>query len=212
MGCEVSHFIIAKQYEMALTEPITHSEVYFHDDYTGGYGWLFPKGKTANCGMGMISEDGLKVPERLEQFIEILVDQNRIIPHSNVRTAEGLVPISGPVESTVKNNVMLAGDAAGMTHPITGAGILSAVATGKDAGLAAVEALEKAKGDMVNPDDLKIYEREWKMFLNTDLTLAKNRRELLNGYYLKKHEQFSNLVEAEHKCWVVFKGYYHDDE
>jgi geranylgeranyl reductase family protein len=212
LGCEVSDFIVAKQYEMMLKEPITHSEVYFHEDYTCGYAWLFPKGKFANIGVGMIKSDGLKVPARLEQFVEMLTIQNRIIPDSNVRTAEGLVPISGPVKSTVRNNIMLAGDAAGLTHPITGAGILSAVISGKEAGTAAVEALEASKGDKVTEDGLKKYEREWQMFLKSDLELASRRREILNGYYLKKHDRFKSLAEAEQKCWVVFKGYYNDKD
>jgi geranylgeranyl reductase family protein len=211
IGSEVKHFIIAKQYEMMLKEPINHSEVYFDDKYTGGYAWLFPKGKTANIGVGMIKEDALKLPARLEEFVEMLIEQKRIYPESNVRTAEGIVPVGGPVEATVKNNIMLAGDAAGLTHPITGAGILSAVISGKEAGTAASEALEKAKGDNVNPDELKKYEKGWQSFLKSDLELASKRRKLLNGYYLKEHDKFKTLTEAEHKCWVVFKGYHHDD-
>jgi geranylgeranyl reductase family protein len=212
IGQEISGFIIGKQYEMMLKEPMDHSEVYFHDDYIGGYGWLFPKGKFANVGMGMLSSDGLQVPKILDKFTEMLIEQNKIVPDSNVRTAEGLVPISGPVEITVKNNIMLAGDAAGLTHPITGAGILSAVISGKEAGTAAAEAVLNAKSGSVNNDELKKYEKEWRMFLKSDLELAGSRRKLLNGYYKKEHDIFKSLVEAEHKCWVVFKGYYHDDK
>ncbi|UCH90325.1 MAG: NAD(P)/FAD-dependent oxidoreductase [Thermoplasmata archaeon] len=212
LGARVTEFIIAKQYEMMLKEPMDYSEVYFSDDYTGGYAWLFPKGKYANVGVGMIKSDALKMPARLEQFVEMLVEQNKIHHNSNIRTAEGLVPIGGPLQCTVKNNVMLAGDAAGLTHPITGAGILSAVISGKEAGTVAAEALAKAKGDKVNPDDLKRYEKEWQCFLSSDLELAYNRRKLLNGYYLKEHDKFKTLADAERKCWVVFKGYYHDDK
>jgi geranylgeranyl reductase family protein len=212
VGCKVSEYIIAKQYEMALKEPITHSEVYFNNDYMGGYAWLFPKGKFANVGVGMLNSHALKLPARLDEFVDMLVTQDRIYPDSNVRTAEGLVPIGGPVESTVKNNVILAGDAAGLTHPITGAGILSAVISGKEAGITAADALEKSKGNEINPDDLKKYEKEWRSFLGADLELASNRRKLLNGYYNQEHDRFKTLNEAERKCWVVFRGYYRDDE
>ncbi|MCP4682685.1 MAG: NAD(P)/FAD-dependent oxidoreductase, partial [Desulfobacterales bacterium] len=46
-------FIVALQAEVRLKDPMVHTEVYFNVDYEGGYAWLFPRGLTANAGVGV---------------------------------------------------------------------------------------------------------------------------------------------------------------
>lgn len=56
------------------------------------------------------------------------------------RTTGGLIPVGGivgPQGRLGRALVLLAGDAAGLTHPVTGAGIAAAVVSGRMAGAAA---------------------------------------------------------------------------
>ncbi len=52
IGSENRNLIPAVQWRVPLTSPMEHTEVYFHEEFYGGYGWLFPVGREANVGLG----------------------------------------------------------------------------------------------------------------------------------------------------------------
>ena len=201
-----SDFIVAKQYEMILTERMEHTEAYFDDTYYGGYAWLFPKGKYANIGIGISLDHSVVLSKLLEVFVKRQTDQKKILPNSIVRKTAGLIPINGPMNKTALDNIVLAGDAAGFTHPITGAGILNAIISGGVAGKIVRKALE-----FKDIEILKTYELEWKKILGRNLETALNRRKLYDNYFHEKTDEFQDLNEALQKCWVGFRGYYHED-
>jgi digeranylgeranylglycerophospholipid reductase len=68
----------------------------------------------------------------------------------------GLIPAT-PLKKAVYGNILLAGDAAGHTHPITGAGVFTAVSCGRMAGSWAAQAIQK---DAIHI--LSGYDREWR--------------------------------------------------
>jgi len=68
-------------------------------------------------------------------------------------------PCSGPIESTTADGLMLVGDAARQTDPLTGGGILNAMEAGVIAGEVAARAL--AAGN-VTKEGLKEYEDRWR--------------------------------------------------
>jgi len=201
-----SNFIVAKQYEMILNERMEHTEVYFDENYYGSYAWLFPKGRYANIGIGINSNNAKDLSKLLDIFVKRLTDRNKILPNSIVRETSGLIPINGPMKKTVSDNIILVGDAAGFTHPITGAGILNAVISGGIAGKITNKALE-----FEDVEILKTYDSEWKKVLGSNLKTALNKRRLFDNYFLDKANKFLNFNEALDKCWVSFRGYYHDD-
>lgn len=112
-----------------------------------GYMWLFPKGETANLGLGGSVLTGHGLPRLLDWWRSELIDRG-IIGRSVLRRSAGLIPVGGPrpqvAFETGDNDfpaVLLAGDAAGLTHPVTGAGIPQAVISGRLAGQAVVDRL-----------------------------------------------------------------------
>jgi digeranylgeranylglycerophospholipid reductase len=124
----------------------------------GGYVWVFPKGKdTANVGIGIIaslSESGM--PRKLlDKFIS---------NHPNFKNGEpirflaGSVPVANPVE-TVRDNLILVGDAARHVDPITGGGLTHCLEGGKIAGETIGTAVEMQQFDQ---DTLSSYETGWK--------------------------------------------------
>jgi digeranylgeranylglycerophospholipid reductase len=120
----------------------------------GGYLWIFPKGNgLANVGLGMVaSQAGEKKPgQYLDEFIAKNLPGAKII-----EKMAGGTPALGADHPMVKGNILLAGDAARLTDPLSGAGIAIAMASGTLAGRLTAEYL--GTGDL---SLLKKYPKEW---------------------------------------------------
>jgi len=124
-----------------------------------GYLWVFPKGvRSANVGLA-ISEDirnsGNRPITLLRKFVETHYPNGKII-----EIVVGGVPVSGPLDRMVANGLILVGDAAHQSDPLTGGGIINAMDAGKIAGEVAVRAI--AEGD-VSKARLQEYETIWRV-------------------------------------------------
>ncbi len=101
----------------------------------GGYAWVFPKGPgTANVGVGIspaLSEK--RATDFLSDFVARRFRNAKVLE----RKPGG---VSGVFKAEIaKENVLLCGDAARVSDPLSGAGIYNAVATGILAGEAVAE-------------------------------------------------------------------------
>ena len=195
MGCANLDLIPAVQARVGLKEPMDRTEVYFLKLIRGGYGWLFPKGDEANVGIGMRSgQAGDSIYKVLMEFVCRLTGLGKVDLKPRAYMA-GWIPVS-PLKRTVSGNMILVGDAAGHTHPITGAGVPQAVVCGKMAGQWAARAA--IAGDM---SILRGYEEEWKDLYWESLERAFRRRLLMES-------QWGRLEEILPRCWVGFRQYY----
>jgi digeranylgeranylglycerophospholipid reductase len=124
----------------------------------GGYVWVFPKGKdVANVGIGILaslSESG-KAVHLLDKFIAAHPGLKKGEP---LRVITGADPVAEPIQS-VKDNLLLVGDAARQVDPITGGGLMHAIEAGKYAGGTIGAAVEKQRFDA---QTLSEYETRWK--------------------------------------------------
>ena len=193
--------IAALQYEVVLSEPQNHVDVYFHKDYEGGYGWFFPKGKTANAGIGVVSSKASRLPDLLGNFLDFLRGSNKLQEIQILSKTAGLIPCEFYGKNLFKN-VLLIGDAAGHAHPITGAGILNAVIAGELAGRVAAEAIVKEDLGVLNN-----YDREWQETVGKSLSYGTFKRKFLEEHWNKPGVDFEELVR---KTWVGFKEYHAD--
>ncbi|MDZ7698661.1 MAG: NAD(P)/FAD-dependent oxidoreductase [Deltaproteobacteria bacterium] len=146
MGQTPPRSIPGIQVRVSLTSPMDHTAVYFHPRIFGAYGWVFPRGDEANVGLALSGGDGFprSLKATLKWFVEKVAAEGKIKPGSG-KLIFGWIPVE-PRAQVLRNNMMLAGDAAGHTHPITGAGIANAMLAGRLAGKWAVRALRK--GDL----------------------------------------------------------------
>ncbi|MBP2030964.1 digeranylgeranylglycerophospholipid reductase [Methanohalophilus levihalophilus] len=147
----------------------------------GGYVWAFPKGNgTANLGIGILgSRSGKKKAiDYLNEFKEKHFPESRII-----EMVYGGVPVSGPIERTIANGLMLVGDAARQSDPITGGGIINAMDAGKIAAEVAVEAINKGDCSMAT---LQEYENRWRATIGEDIS-----------YTLKVKDTFVNFSDDD---------------
>jgi len=196
MGLRNRHLIPALQVKAKLTRPTEWTHVYFDRDIFGGYGWLFPKGNEANVGLGICQGSVWSQPLKttLEGFVHRLEKDGLITGDCREMTA-GWIPAE-PVRNVSRDSMLLAGDAAGQTHPITGAGIANAILCGKMAGTWAARA--------VLADDiglLKEYDKEWQDDLGEQFQKGFQKRQELET-------KWDRLVEILPSCWVGFREYY----
>lgn len=138
-----------------------------------GYVWSFPKGeKLANIGLGIQgsrSKPGEAV-RLLRQFIKTRFPNGKM-----VEMVVGGDPCSGPVDSAIADGVMLVGDAAHQTDPLTGGGILNAMRAGVIAGDVAAKAI--AAGN-VSRAGLKEYEDRWREDIGKTIARSFQLKEL----------------------------------
>ena len=193
--------IAALQYEVVLSEPRSHVDVYFHKDYEGGYAWFFPKGRTANAGVGLVLSKASQLPNLLDNFLDSLVKTKMLHGVQIVSKTGGLIPCEFHRKNLFEN-VLLAGDAAGHAHPITGAGILNAIVGGEIAGRIAAEAVEKG-----NLRHLENYEIESQEAFGKSLHYGALKREFLEKNWNEPDIDFDDLIR---KTWVGFKEYHED--
>jgi digeranylgeranylglycerophospholipid reductase len=188
--------IPAAQVRVPLVNPTDFTEVYFQGSFYGGYGWLFPRGKEANVGLGVkrVSRGEVRLSEALDRFVVQLEERGRVTNQPLSRTA-GWIPAE-PLRRVVHGPFMLVGDAAGHTHPITGAGVFQAVTGGKMAGRWAARSLQKQDQNL-----LKGYEEEWR-----DLFAESHERGFRKRQLLEK--EWGRLNEVVKCCWVAFQEYY----
>ncbi|HAJ95390.1 MAG TPA: hypothetical protein DCP02_04060, partial [Actinobacteria bacterium] len=119
--------------------------------------------------------------------------------------AAGLIPSSGMLKRIVSGSFILAGDAAGLTNPITGAGIYNAVFSAKIISGIIPRALKE--GD---PGLLAMIDKEYRNSFGISLGRAvKKRKMLLSGWKsaveTSDKKSFEKLIK---QCWVAFKPYW----
>lgn len=197
MNKSMIDFVMGCGVELPLIKPQDYLEIYFFQSLKGGYGWLFPKGNVANVGIG-ISFSETKVSEerkKLDEFCNYLEITGKVI-NSPLSYRAGLIPCSGLFQESVVGNMMLVGDAAGQTHPITGGGIAPAVICGKIAGNIAAKAITGNQLEVLKNYDTqfrKVYEKEQNRAIQ-------NRRKML--------ENWENLDSIVPSFWPTFMEYY----
>jgi digeranylgeranylglycerophospholipid reductase len=131
---------ICMEYEMANVDIDPDAvEMYFGTQYApGGYAWIIPLGSDiANVGVGVRTSflGGLKLPTVLEKFVrEHPVVGGRLKKGEILAVMRGSVPAGGMPNSIQKDNVLLAGDAAGHVMATSGGGIPLAMVAGRIAG------------------------------------------------------------------------------
>jgi digeranylgeranylglycerophospholipid reductase len=158
------------------------TEFYFGSVAPGGYAWIFPKGDDiANVGLGVINTmTSRSAYEHLLDFMKNCEATKNAVP---VEFNVGGVPVGGPLENLVTNNVMLVGDAAGQVNPFTGGGIISGMQAGLIAGEVATNAIKNGNWSY---ESLKEYKKRF-------------HEEIGNSFkkYLKAKEYLLSLSDKE---------------
>jgi len=190
-----------RQITVPLLAAHSATDIFLSADIVGGYGWLFPKGDFANLGVGVVPEAKNRLKPLLEALHRSLVQDRRVGAEVSSHTG-GPIPVGGmlnPVAVLGETLVLLAGDAAGLTNPITGAGIASAVISGGLAGEAAAGWIE---GNEDAPAD---YADELESLLKPALDRALRRR---RGLLAEYDEDAQPAAEQLRRGWIAYPEYW----
>lgn len=153
-GLTNTEFAETRQITVKLCGSYAATDIFLSADITGGYGWLFPKHDTANLGVGVSADCKVRLKPLLNSLHDRLIGEGRV-GRSVLKVTGGAIPVGGirgPVGHLGTSPVLLAGDAAGLTNPITGAGINAAVISGALAGEAALRFID---GDRLALNDYR---------------------------------------------------------
>lgn len=190
-----------RQYTVPLLEPAENTEIWLSSDCPGGYAWLFPKGGEANLGLGVDKCFAAAPKAVLDALHRDLIDQGRVGETILHRTG-GAIPVSGLRQNLVMDNVLFVGDAAGLTHPITGAGIAAAVVSGDLAGQAAATWLIGREDNA-----LMNFENEIRDQFGASMKRAVMRRAWLGKYWGKPA---ASEDRVQRRGWVAFPEYFEE--
>lgn len=196
MGQTCGPFLVAAQVSVKLSKPLDHTRIYFHPEIPGGYGWVFPKGDRANLGVGLDAGQSRYLNKILDRFKRERMEEG-LVDVAEKPAGGGLVPVGG-LKDLWLEDMILAGDAAGTCHPISGAGVGNALISGELAGEAAAAAV--IQGDFA---PLESYRDELQTLLGPSLSrAAAKRREMIRDW---NRTDFTSLIRTN---WIAFKEYY----
>ena len=201
IGSVNRRLVETRQVTVLLLQPHDATDIFLSAATPGGYAWLFPKGDVANVGAGVDPAHKGALKEIVDDLHRSLVAAGRVGREVLMRTG-GAIPVGGMVKPTGTlgtTQVLLAGDAAGLANPVTGAGITAAVHSGVLAGEAAAEAVGG------NPGALTDYEDELDALFAVALSRALRRREELAGAMQSNGRPHDAALR---RGWVAYPEYW----
>ena len=201
IGLPAFDTVNTRQYTVRLMKSSTDTDIWLSERYPGGYAWLFPKGEYANLGLGMDPRCRAAMKAPLDALHRQLADEGRIGRAIRFRTG-GAIPVGGLRKRLAVGNIVFAGDAAGLTHPITGAGIAAAIVSGERAGEAAHALL--ATGD---EGALADYEADIRDQFEHTIARARERRRWLERAC---REQALGSDAVQRRGWIAFEEYFRE--
>jgi len=188
IGSVNTELVETRQVTVPLRYAYTATDIFLSADIPGGYGWLFPKGGVANLGAGVSPAQRARLKPILQKLHADLGDR---VGKEILATTGGAIPVGGllrPWGRLGETLVLLAGDAAGLANPVTGAGIAAAVQSGRLA------------GEMATNSDAAAYQEELEDLFQAALERAlRRRRELMENVPTKA---------ALRRGWIAYPEYW----
>jgi digeranylgeranylglycerophospholipid reductase len=190
-----------RQMTVPLLQPHDGTDIFLRADIVGGYGWLFPKGDVANLGLGVTPEARSRLKPLLAELHLSLADQGRV-GRTALKYTGGAIPVGGMIRCVGELQglpVLLVGDAAGLTNPITGAGIPAAVQSGI---MAASAARAWFAGDPTAPET---YREDLEDLFQASLARACLRRGELQAQYGRSKQPDAAALR---RGWIAYDAYW----
>ncbi len=200
LGLPRLEMVHSRQYAVPLLQPQQDTTIWLSGEYPGGYAWLFPRGGEANLGIGIDYRYERDAKHPLDNLHEQLVAQGKVGPEIRRRTGGG-IPVGGMRERLVVGSIVFVGDAAGLTHPITGAGIAAAVSSGEMAGSAAARRVRGEAGALAE------FEEEIRDLYGPTIERALRVRASLESAW---KTPAADADAQQRRGWIAFEEYFAD--
>ncbi len=209
------------QYAVDMMEetPYTHLDTKYRDRVTllltlptsYGYGYIFPKETHINLGFGSGPEYFVehvrgRAKEHHIEFVEQMKLRGFAVGESRPENYRAFpIPISGPLEKTYTDRVLLAGDAAGMVNAFSAEGIYFAMVSGD---LAADTAIAVLRSGLASPTEQQMsgYQAAWELEIGSELrhSVAIQRRLFTQP---GRVDSLMRRANADHELLRLLCGY-----
>jgi geranylgeranyl reductase family protein len=205
IGCDGANSIVARSsrlrtgsiqnvYAIDMMEETPYDElnlaerdrifIYYRISSHYGYGYVFPKTRHINLGVGFKLDyylshlRGGHYPHH-KTFVEDLTKKQLLTGSSNRGNFRAFpLPIAGPLPRTYGDRVLLCGDAGGFVHALTAEGIYYAMVGGEHA---ARTALTAVRLNEFSAKQLCAYEKAWSQEIGIELQKSVSLQKLLLG-------------------------------
>jgi geranylgeranyl reductase family protein len=143
----------------------------------GFFAWIIPLGE-GRARIGLASKSLPK--RRLMAAIRHHPVMRERLRHASIqRTLGGVVLVGMPIKKTVKDNLLVVGDAAGMVKPTTGGGVIVGGLAANVAGRIVTDALSNQEEAKIKLDE---YEEKWRSLLMRELRTMYVTQKLLSSF------------------------------
>lgn len=203
LGRVNAEIVETRQISVPLLRPHRATDIFLSARIPGGYGWMFPRGDIANVGLGVDPRYRNRLKTLLERLHEHLAGEGRV-GRGILASTGGAIPVGGMLDPAGRLGdvpVLLAGDAAGLANPVTGAGISPAVVSGTLAGEAASAWLDGDEGAL---DD---YADELESVFGASIRRALSRRRAVMQCYESGDGPGRQALRAG---WIAWPEYWSD--
>ncbi len=144
--------------------------IFYDYGRSAGYGWVFPKKRCINVGIGIIAHRRINIKELWKNYVQELKKQGVVSnTFAHDRFVSAILPAGGPLPKTYSDRVLLCGDAGGFVNSFTGEGIYYAMISGEIAASVLCTAL---KQNDLSEKTLMKYQKLWKKEIGVELGRA----------------------------------------
>ncbi len=196
--------IIGMQYELKDIPEEGYLDFYLWPKMAPeGYLWMIPK-SNGRANVGLTTTERNKAKTFLDEFMKQKNWENKV----KVKTFGGLIPISGAVEKTFDDGLILVGDAAGFASPLFEGGTSLSLTSGKFAAQIAKKAVEQKN---YSKEVLAEYETLWRKEFPAYDKIMKGKNALYNlteeelnfiGKFMPKNISQVSFME---RIQIIFK-------
>ncbi|MEM2320768.1 MAG: NAD(P)/FAD-dependent oxidoreductase [Candidatus Bathyarchaeia archaeon] len=175
-------------------------EVYFSRSLAPGlFAWVIPlNDEVARVGLAC------RAPDAMGYFINFVKKRFSAPPKKILKYYFGLVITCGPIRRTYGDGLLIVGDSAGHSKPITGGGVIFGGICARIAGRVASKAVMSGS---IRGKFLRAYEEEWRSMIGNELKRALLVRKILNNLSDRDMDKiFSIAVREKVHDEVVLRG------
>lgn len=144
----------------------------------GFFAWIIPENNGV-CRVGVAVDKGPSI-HYLKNFLK-----NSFSSYSIIEKGGGCIPILGPINKTVKDNIMVIGDAAGQIKPTTGGGIV----------INSICANSIIKS--ITKNNCSIYESLWRNDVAKELKMGKIVRNFSDSLTDREWDRFFKIIKQK---------------
>ncbi len=163
----------------------------------GFFAWILPCGDVTRVGLG-VSQEG----EAPNHYLTALLKKRGLDKVERREIVSGVIPI-GPPKKTYGENVLIVGDAAAQTKPVSGGGIYTGMRAARWAALTAVDAVEE--GDL-SAKRLSEYDDRWRADIGRELERGMMIRKVFTNLTDKKLDDVGRMLDRDDAKEVLATG------